>query len=124
MRQIYNVESPPSSMLFDTSALEDGTGSINMIATNATVTAITNSFAAISTSNGQNPSEPHSNLNLMEQAQYELYQKQMQQQQLQTNATNMVANARNSPSRLLLANLIPSRFASFIISFIKFSFYL
>lgn len=87
MRQVYNVESPPSSMLFDTSGIE--TGDRDVTETPATL------------------SHPLS----MQCVQPQLEQL-AQPAQAQTER-------QASPSRLTLANLIPSRFAfHFEVSFV------
>lgn len=85
MRQVYNVESPPSSMLFDTSGIEAaGDRDVTEMAT------------------------PLSNPLSMQQL--ELAQAPGQAYPEQRQA---------SPSRLTLANLIPSRFAfHFEVSFV------
>lgn len=85
MRQVYNVESPPSSMLFDTSGIE--------AAGDRDVTEMANPLS-----------------NPLSMQQLELAQAPGQAHPEQRQA---------SPSRLTLANLIPSRFAfHFEVSFV------
>ncbi|KAL9914671.1 kinesin family member unc-104 isoform 2-T2 [Glossina fuscipes fuscipes] len=88
MRQIYNVESPPSSMLFDTTNLCDN---------------------ASSTSSSNGSSLTNSLGNIEAQPQQQISQHKSGQQQLTKS------NSNSSPSRLSLANLMPSRLA-FILS--------
>lgn len=87
MRQVYNVESPPSSMLFDTSGIEAaGDRDVTEMAT------------------------PLSNPLSMQQC---VMQPQLEQAQAHPE------QRQASPSRLTLANLIPSRFAfHFEVSFV------
>ncbi|XP_037888412.1 kinesin-like protein unc-104 isoform X3 [Glossina fuscipes] len=82
MRQIYNVESPPSSMLFDTTNLCDN---------------------ASSTSSSNGSSLTNSLGNIEAQPQQQISQHKSGQQQLTKS------NSNSSPSRLSLANLMPSR---------------
>lgn len=89
MRQVYNVESPPSSMLFDTSGIEAGDRDV------------TETLATFSS--------PISGLQCVQQPQLEQLAQPAQAQ----------TERQASPSRLTLANLIPSRFAfHFEVSFV------
>ncbi|XP_017960225.1 kinesin-like protein unc-104 isoform X4 [Drosophila navojoa] len=90
MRQVYNVESPPSSMLFDTSSIEAG-GSGGAIARElAKPSAPSTQYQA----HPQPQSPPQSQL----QSQQHMEQPELKPQLRQAY-----------PTRLTLANLIPSR---------------
>ncbi|TMW53505.1 hypothetical protein DOY81_001382 [Sarcophaga bullata] len=152
MRQIYNVESPPSSMLYDTSALNDGQlqlqNSCTTITTTATATSATTATTTATTSinpcnhntiiistnttpTNCSPTPPppppttttttlyESGLcNLHELAKnYNLVGQQLKHHTQYATTKSMLSKTNNnsscstssSPSRLSLANLMPSR---------------
>ena len=171
MRQIYNVESPPSSMLYDTSALNDGQlqlqnscTSITTIATTATATSaattsinpcnhnttlnntITTNTTTIISANTtptncspmrQPPPPPPTtttttsslyesglcnlhdlakNYNLVGQPvkhhpQYATTKSMLTKSNYSSSSSTSACTSSYSPSRLSLANLMPSRFA-------------
>lgn len=95
MRQVYNVESPPSSMLFDTSSIEaSGSGGGAVARELAKPSAPSTQYQA----HPQPQSLPQSQSSLQSQ-------QHMEQPELKPQLRQAY------PTRLTLANLIPSRFA-------------
>uniref|UniRef100_A0A1I8P2C7 Kinesin-like protein unc-104 n=1 Tax=Stomoxys calcitrans TaxID=35570 RepID=A0A1I8P2C7_STOCA len=145
MRQIYNVESPPSSMLYDTSAITDGLTIQNYPLNPNTITAPCHPYSSTSSSSSTTSSSsilndgiggsstteccnrlqdfglngylgnvvkqhqpPQQHLQLQRHQQQQP-QPQQQQQPAPPSKSNQLKSNNNSPSRLSLANLMPSR---------------
>lgn len=147
MRQIYNVESPPSSMLYDTSALTDGSSIQNSACTpnNNTDINVPHPSESLSSSSSTPSSSMLSEatteccnrlqefaLNgylgnvvkqhqLQRQQQSNFHLQKHQQQQPSPSKSNQLKSNSNSPSRLSLANLMPSRLALIFSRFLLFS---
>lgn len=127
MRQIYNVESPPSSMLYDTSALNDyqllqnspnrlkPSNTSDNMSTNTTSTitnATTNNVATSANSSVAYNLYEGGLCNLHELAKNcNLGQVVVPPRQQQSTKSILSKSNNSSPSRLSLANLMPSRFA-------------
>ncbi|XP_046809863.1 kinesin-like protein unc-104 isoform X5 [Lucilia cuprina] len=142
MRQIYNVESPPSSMLYDTSALNDvqlqnsscislnPSNTFNIVTTSTNTTSFTTHSNATTTTNTTTSNNTAAILSSATANLYESGLSNLQEltrnchlgqnivvvptKQSTINATtkSILSKSNNSsPSRLSLANLMPSRFA-------------
>lgn len=149
MRQIYNVESPPSSMLYDTSAISDGLSIQNCpFNPNTNANTNTNTTTTTITTPHTNPSPSSTSSDIateccnrlqeftlngylgnvvkqhqQQRQQQQLQQLQLQQQQQQASPSKSIQlkSNNNSPSRLSLANLMPSRLAFIFSRFLLFS---
>ncbi|XP_037953286.1 kinesin-like protein unc-104 isoform X11 [Teleopsis dalmanni] len=100
MRQIYNVESPPSSMLYDTSSLCDGiVTSLTNNEHDQNSSCLTLTYSSVTTIN--NPTNMHE----------DTLKNGLMTSRINTDGQQLKSQQTNSssPSRLTLANLMPSR---------------